>query len=753
MDRPKGLLADPVMSQALMGYEGMPAPQAEGMPTYDPRILEWLKAKLGNPRDVQTPASALMSPEFWERMGSSPTVQSARSGFTLPEDVRAGRQPMGLPSETEDLTRVADLAGLAMTGGVAGTGRGGIALGSGPTRSAHLPMDEAARMARAKELGYTTEGYHATPYNFDEFVPSSWRGASYFAATPEGAMRGMGAGAAEHPALSGPTVGGAERGGASIIPALIRGKTWGKDPLPAEWFPENITYGEYKDIIAGKHPLKIKGLNEDELQSINNLRRSKMAETYDEAVPSSEFHKYEGKNEDKLPLRKSRDPTGETYGWEGLEGPSGEKARELNKKLGYPNWLVHDEGGSLPSIAVSDPANIRSKFAAFDPANEGSGMLLGSTSTDRKGAAALGGGLLGEREPIRAYHGSPHDYAAERLVRRPDGSTEYLVGLPDKLPDVPQGYEVLQDFPLGRARLDKIGTGEGAQAYGHGWYSAENEGVARGYRDALQSKAPAQIDGDPGSARYILQNGIKEARKFGTTEAERTTALKSWLDETEAMASGKYAPEGMLDNVREAKRLLASGEVKPDLGQAGRMYEVAIHADPDKFLDWDKPLSGQGEHVRQAVEGAASKRGVQLRGTTPDGKPWELDPGIAYDRLAQSNDARNRTGATDALREAGIPGIKYLDAGSRGAPAPAAGTLSMYETALKKNPNDPYLQQLVADAKAALAQAEAKGSHNYVLFDDKLVEILRKYGVSSVAALPPAVQMALQLSQQEPEKQ
>ena len=36
-----------------------------------------------------------------------------------------------------------------------------------------------------------------------------------------------------------------------------------------------------------------------------------------------------------------------------------------------------------------------------------------------------------------------------------------------------------------------IGTGEGAQAYGHGLYFAENEGVARGYRDALKTMRDA----------------------------------------------------------------------------------------------------------------------------------------------------------------------------------------------------------------------------------------------------------------------
>ena len=51
-------------------------------------------------------------------------------------------------------------------------------------------------------------------------------------------------------------------------------------------------------------------------------------------------------------------------------------------------------------------------------------------------------GLLG----VTAYHGSPHSFDA--------------------------------------FSNDAIGTGEGAQAYGHGLYFAENEGVARGYRDS-----------------------------------------------------------------------------------------------------------------------------------------------------------------------------------------------------------------------------------------------------------------------------
>src|SRR5690606_14870554 len=94
-----------------------------------------------------------------------------------------------------------------------------------------------------------------------------------------------------------------------------------------------------------------------------------------------------------------------------------------------------------------------------------------------RGAVGSAGGRLSAAQPgIRAYHGSPHDFD--------------------------------------RFDMSKIGTGEGAQAYGHGLYFAEAEDVARSYRDALQHKAPAKVEGVEGGARYLLQNATQEARKY-----------------------------------------------------------------------------------------------------------------------------------------------------------------------------------------------------------------------------------------------
>src|SRR5262245_14506058 len=59
----------------------------------------------------------------------------------------------------------------------------------------------------------------------------------------------------------------------------------------------------------------------------------------------------------------------------------------------------------------------------------------------------FGQAMRSERGMVGAYHGSPHTFEA--------------------------------------FSSEKIGTGEGGQAYGHGLYFAESPGVARYYRDAL----------------------------------------------------------------------------------------------------------------------------------------------------------------------------------------------------------------------------------------------------------------------------
>ncbi len=252
-------------------------------------------------------------------------------------------------------------------------------------------------------------------------------------------------------------------------------------------------------------------------------------------------------------------------------------------------------------------------------------------------AGALRGGSF------RAYHGSPHDFD--------------------------------------RFSLDHIGTGEGAQSYGHGLYFADNEAVARSYRDALsQGRSGADYTG----ARILQMHGGDEAAALDYMSRN--------VDEAFAAGDIDAARRSM-----DIKNTIIDGRasrIAPD----GRMYEVQINADPESFLDWDAPLSQQPEAVRGAIRQAqfyqpAHNRDVIERALAGAETQYDIDwgptSGGTYVRESPH-------GTEKLLQQSGIPGIRYLDQGSR-----TAGT----------------------------------GTRNYVVFDDSIIDIIRKYGVAAAAPM------------------
>ena len=160
------------------------------------------------------------------------------------------------------------------------------------------------------------------------------------------------------------------------------------------------------------------------------------------------------------------------------------------------------------------------------------------------------------------------------------------------------------------------------------------------------------------------------------------------------------------------------------------MYEVNINADPEHFLDWDKPLSEQHPEV---MAKAAQAYGI----------PKEKFHDLLFARPKAPED-------TAKLAQAGIPGIKYLDQGSRMPDVPSHllekrmdiqsrmdEIRSIPEEQHTKNLMDEYddlagkKDQINADIKA---HQSATATRNYVVFNDKLIDILKKYGISAVAA-------------------
>jgi hypothetical protein len=180
-----------------------------------------------------------------------------------------------------------------------------------------------------------------------------------------------------------------------------------------------------------------------------------------------------------------------------------------------------------------------------------------------------------------------------------------------------------------------------------------------------------------------------------------------------------------------------------------RTYEVNIKADPAQMLDWDKAISTQ-PHVEEAL-----RRGGFVDAKWPYSGMQGAQSGTSLQPLTSGEDAyramgiekvgRNapvsdlRKAATDVFGEAGIPGIKYLDEGSRiSSPDQIQAireNIAHREALLAERPGDPTNTKWLAEYQDMLKRAENPTS-NYVVFDPANIDILRKYGIAGAAAAP-----------------
>jgi len=227
---------------------------------------------------------------------------------------------------------------------------------------------------------------------------------------------------------------------------------------------------------------------------------------------------------------------------------------------------------------------------------------------------------------------------------------------------------------------DKIGSGEGAQAYGWGLYFAGKKEVAEFYRQKLQ--------GGPLGVRVMDAAN----RALGVSYGEATSAA-DFLDIVGAaagngedavrkaiiQAADKMArsPFDATKQRGEAVRALASNAaVVKAINEeaAGQLYEVNIPGD-DELLLWDKPLSEQPEDVRRALVDIANSQEDDspfARAAMNDYVGSHLYHALALQvRRGGDSTVDSQRAASEMLAEFGIRGIKYLDGGSR---AGGAGT-------------------------------------------------------------------------------
>jgi hypothetical protein len=353
--------------------------------------------------------------------------------------------------------------------------------------------------------------------------------------------------------------------------------------------------------------------------------------------------------------------------------------QRLQQQAQQPPLAGPAMGGVPPDGALGGPADFRNPYMTRPAPQQGVGAAIADAIQSATGwqpgttpswmpqslvdaSNANKAAAMQNQQALAKYGFTPEDAAIAMGFAGPTGEAEGAKGLlggTAPAADVAPGITAYHGSPHSFDRFDisKIGTGEGAQAYGHGLYFAENEGVARDYRDTLAApRFPSLVvnkDAD-GWGLYDASAGAPgQPQKLGTFGTK--SAAMAEVDQR-------------LKQVEQA-------------APPGSMYQARINAAPEHFLDWDKPLSEQSPQVQAAL----GELGMHEKDATG---------GQIHDWLV--NREGGQAGGTEALQSAGIPGIRYLDQGSRGAGA---------------------------------------GTHNYVVFSDKIIDILKKYGLAGLGLL------------------
>ena len=254
----------------------------------------------------------------------------------------------------------------------------------------------------------------------------------------------------------------------------------------------------------------------------------------------------------------------------------------------------------------------------------------------------------------------------------------------------PMGITVYHGSPHKFAKFDssKIGTGEGAQAYGHGLYLAESPDVAGAYRKNLSQDTFLAPSGKTINRQTLADMGFGR----GDIDVMLGAVQRHGGDFT-------AAADAMATHRPTAAKFLRGIGIRGSVNE-GSLYKVDL---PDsavaRMLDWDKPLSQQAPIVQEAMKhkppvysGAeytadellnAIMTGMELPSRQQLVQPEKISPlsqalGAFLEKTVSTKpptgekvyralaDQYGHDKAAAMMREAGIPGIRYLDGGSRG---------------------------------------------------------------------------------------
>jgi len=248
--------------------------------------------------------------------------------------------------------------------------------------------------------------------------------------------------------------------------------------------------------------------------------------------------------------------------------------------------------------------------------------------------------------------------------------------------------------------IKKVGSGEGAAAFGHGLYFTSLKDVARYYSESVSQVKPL-LD----LHSRIIELSNQHGATLGPRDLNRiAVAARSYYM---SKLQGD-TPPNFVEHVRDYLKKIKGVEMSAPMEQFTKLIEGTVtnwevtkpqlirarllsKREQFNWIDWDKPLTTeQKEQIRPAVEQAVS--GIEnpnLRKTLVEEALKAGDNGAAIYKYLATHFGGDEAKASRALSNAGFDGIRYPTASMSGG-------------------------ELAGEGK------------NYVLFDSDMVEVLTR---------------------------
>lgn len=287
-------------------------------------------------------------------------------------------------------------------------------------------------------------------------------------------------------------------------------------------------------------------------------------------------------------------------------------------------------------------------------------------------------------------------------------------------------------YDFNQFSLSRIDTGEGNQAFGYGLYFTDSKDIAKFYRNSLSDDVTSDTRFSYKGKEY--ERGSPEWKMLSTIYNEGKSSAKKLLDVFKSdLAKGE--PYITSEKVKRYESIFNQSPKKSEISKnQGRIYEVKLNTVTQDLIDYDKPLTQQNDKIKSVLK--------------PYYEYYQVKESADFSTLLE-NVYRHlpQDEFSERLAKEGIKGIKYLDNSARNTFGGKLLSVDKTSDGFKAKvvlddltrqtgvggsgrvitTSQPYKTE--KEARDWAKKSIEKDARNYVIFDDKIIDIMKKYGI------------------------